>query len=174
MSQQKTTFYETFFSMLKPGGVYICEDLATSYVPSFGGVRGSTALFNPDVLRSTAMGLAQQFPDWLNAIFVDGDLAGRKPSILLNSVEGAYAFSMMAESVSFYPQMVVVEKRLRAEGEGGDPSAPHARAAGTLMLGKRRVPYSRVPSWDGVSFPMSAYYESLNRAIGGVGGVGSR
>ena len=166
MTQQRTTFYKTFFSMLKPGGVYICEDLATSYKSMFGGVREATALFYPQVLEKTMMGLAQQFPDWLNAIFIDGNLAGRKPSILLDNVRGANAFADAAESVSFYPQMVFVEKKLRTE----DSSAP-PRAAGTLMLGKRKLPYKRAKSWDGVSFPMTTFYDSLNRAIGGVGGV---
>ena len=42
MNMQRTTF-EHVFEMIDVNGLYVCEDLATSYVTQFGGLPGITA-----------------------------------------------------------------------------------------------------------------------------------
>ena len=53
MIQQRTTF-EQVFTMIDVNGLYVCEDLSTSYVTHFGGLPGITA---PKSMLSTMVGL---------------------------------------------------------------------------------------------------------------------
>jgi len=91
MRQQINTF-EELFPKVAPDGVYLCEDLHTSYWNSFGGgVRR----------RGTFIEYSKNFIDALNAWH------SRQPRRLEVS-----DFTRSAHSVHYYDSIVVVEKRL--------------------------------------------------------------
>jgi hypothetical protein len=60
---------------VQPDGVYVCEDLATSWSNGFGGMQGGTAL-DPAFVQTTMQGLIHQSLDWLQAGFVFGAVDG--------------------------------------------------------------------------------------------------
>ncbi|MET9226286.1 class I SAM-dependent methyltransferase [Lentzea sp. NPDC003310] len=92
------TSFHALFPHVRAGGLYVVEDLQTSYWPSWGGHPGST----PD----TSMGLLKSFVDGLNRAEV-GDPRGRG-SHLERNISG----------ISFHHNIAFVEKGLNAE-EGG-------------------------------------------------------
>ena len=104
MNMQRTTF-EHVFEMIDVNGLYVCEDLATSYVTQFGGLLGITA---PKSVSFTMVGLTQQFVDWINGYFVDGVMPSMQPGFGDNSL--ASYFTKSVKGVYFYSQLVVVEK----------------------------------------------------------------
>ena len=104
MNMQRTTF-EHVFEMIDVNGLYVCEDLATSYVTQFGGLPGITA---PKSVSFTMVGLTQQFVDWINGYFVDGVMPSMQPGFGDNSL--ASYFTKSVKGVYFYSQLVVVEK----------------------------------------------------------------
>jgi len=89
MNQQKTTFEELFPSIDKDG-VYLCEDLHTSYWPQFGGGCGK---------RGTFIEYSKQFIDSLNA--------WHSESGKLEVTD----FTRTAHSLHYYDSMLVIEKR---------------------------------------------------------------
>jgi hypothetical protein len=89
MEQQLATFQELYLH-LQPQGVYICEDLHTSYFPSFGG-----GFRRPDTFIEFAKGLV----DWLNGWYCT------EPGQELN------AFPRSTHGMHFYDSMLVLEKR---------------------------------------------------------------
>ncbi len=89
MAQQIATF-EACFPALREGGVYICEDVHTSYWPPYGG-----GLRDP---RSFVERMKAKV-DELNGFHVWG--GGETP------------FTRMASSIAFYDSMVVVERAAR-------------------------------------------------------------
>jgi hypothetical protein len=91
MKQQIFTFQE-LFSKIKPDGVYVCEDLATSYQLGYGGGykrRGSFIEFSKNLI------------DRLNAFHSEQKLF--RVDELTKSVD----------SLHYYDNILVVEKRLR-------------------------------------------------------------
>jgi hypothetical protein len=100
MAQQTATF-EEMWGHLKIGGVYLCEDLHTSYWPAFGG-----GYKNPGSFIEYSKNWIDQLNAWhspTNALKVDD-------------------FSRSAFGVHFYDSVVVIEKRAIA--------APHHRMKG--------------------------------------------
>ena len=90
--------FRTLWPHLAPGGLYVVEDLQTSYWPSWGG--------HPDATPPTSMGLLKSFVDGLNRAEV-GDPRG----------EGTY-LERNISGISFHHNIAFVEKGLNAE-EGG-------------------------------------------------------
>ena len=116
MAQQIVTF-EEIYPVIKPGGIYLAEDLHTSYNPSFGGgLRNpasfieyskrfidqlhawypSTPMLTPDLVTCTAYGL--HFYDSIlviekNVIHQPVDLIRGEPSFPTNAVE----YQLLAE-----------------------------------------------------------------------------
>ena len=91
MKQQKVTF-EELFPHIKEEGVYLCEDLHTSYWMSFGGGLKR---------HGTFIEYSKNFVDWLNAY--------HSRQMKVND------FTRSVSSVHYYDSMIVIEKRLRLE-----------------------------------------------------------
>ena len=89
MSQQIISF-EHLYDHIKPNGVYLCEDLHTSYFLEYGGGHKR---------RGTFIEHSKNFIDWLNAWHSE------QRSLKENE------FTYSADSIHYYVSMVVVEKR---------------------------------------------------------------
>ena len=89
MEQQLATFQDLYYH-LQPRGVYICEDVHTSYIPAYGGGLG-----RPGTFIEFAKGLV----DWLHAWYC------AQPGQELDP------FPRSTHGMHFYDSMVVLEKR---------------------------------------------------------------
>lgn len=89
MRQQIVTF-EEMFDHVKPNGVYLCEDLHTSYQLEFGGGHKR---------RGTFIEYTKNFIDNLNAFHSE------EKSLKVND------FTKSVHSVHFYDSVIVIEKR---------------------------------------------------------------
>ena len=107
MDQQIVTF-EELFPHIAEDGVYLCEDLHTSYLPQFGGGYRRSGTF-----IETAKGLVDQLNAWHS----------REPDAF--KVDD---FTRSAHSMHFYPGMLVIEKR--------PMQMPHARKTGAPGSGR--------------------------------------
>lgn len=92
MDQQRVTFQEMWAS-LKEGGIYICEDLHTSYWSEYGG-----GYKNPVSFIEYTKDLIDQLNAWHTR-----DAAALYPN----------EFSHSAHSIHFYDSVVVIEKRTK-------------------------------------------------------------
>ncbi|WP_036566671.1 class I SAM-dependent methyltransferase [Nocardia sp. BMG51109] len=99
ISAHVITAFHTLFPALRDGGVYVVEDLQTSYWPHFGGKSGA---YN-DI--STSMGFLKAMLDGLNHEEIDG----REPAPTDAAIKGMH----------FYHNMAFLEK-----GENRDGGAP--------------------------------------------------
>jgi len=123
MEQQIVTI-SSMYTHVKHGGVYVCEDLATSYEVEFGG----TPDFQMCPVKSgTAVGFAKSFVDLVNANFIDTER--------LDIASGQIAKTL--DSVHFYNQLFVLEK---SHGE--------ARAPVTRHIFGKKIPYYSKPPFD--------------------------
>ena len=92
MHQQIATF-EELYPRLRPDGIYVCEDVGTSYMPRFGGGYRQPRTFIESV---------KPLIDRLNAFHCE-DSSGLGPD----------EFTCTTDSLHFYDNMLVIEKRLR-------------------------------------------------------------
>ena len=99
---QQTTTFEEMWGHLKDGGIYLCEDLHTSYWPSFGG-----AYKSPTSFVEYTKNLIDQLTAWHSP----------NTNLMVNE------FTRSAFSVHYYNSIVVIEKRAMVP--------PHARMKGT-------------------------------------------
>ena len=106
MGQQIATF-EELFPHIAEDGIYLCEDLHTSYWPQFGGGYRRSGTF-----IETAKGWVDQLHAWYT----------RTPDEF-----GVDDFTLSAHSLHFYPSMLVIEKR--------PMQAPHDRKTGRSVSG---------------------------------------
>lgn len=90
MMQQINTFEELFPSIHK-NGVYLCEDLNTSYVPGYGGGYKK---------RGTFIEYSKNFIDYINA-WHSTETSGF----------GVTEFTRSVHSLHYYDSMLVIEKR---------------------------------------------------------------
>jgi hypothetical protein len=107
MQQQIVTF-EELFPHVQPHGVYLCEDLHTSYIADYGGGHRKEGTF---------IERAKTLVDSLHGFH------GGKP--LVDTALRADDFTRSAHSVHFYDSVVVVEKRPMSEPKSlrvGQPS----------------------------------------------------
>lgn len=95
MAQQIATF-EELYPHLDPDGVYLCEDLHTSYDDQFGGGYRRPGTF---------IELAKSLVDRLNGAHVGDD------------GEGPDAFTVSTDSLHFYDSVLVIERRARQAPE---------------------------------------------------------
>jgi SAM-dependent methyltransferase len=89
MLQQKTTF-EEMWGHLKDGGIYLCEDVLTSYWPAFGG-----GYRQPGNFIEYTKNMIDQLHAWHSP----------DPALQVND------FTRSAFSVHYYDSIVVIEKR---------------------------------------------------------------
>jgi hypothetical protein len=92
------TSFHALFPHVRPGGLYVVEDLQTAYWPSWGGA--------PDGGAGTSVGMLKSFVDGLNL----AEVADPR-------VDGGYVQRNIS-GVSFHHNIAFVEKGLNAE-EGG-------------------------------------------------------
>lgn len=101
--QQQITTYEELFYHVKEDGIYLCEDVHTSYWPEFdGGYRR----------KKTFIEYSKNFIDWLNAYH--SKQKALKPTDFTGSVK----------AVHYYDSIVVIEK--------GTHNKPHYEKTGTV------------------------------------------
>ena len=91
MNQQIVTF-EELYPHLAEGGVYLCEDLMTSYYPKYDGGRFMDS--------SSFIGYSKNFIDKLHARYSMG------PDLKIDSLTSSI------NSIHYYDAMIVLEKRL--------------------------------------------------------------
>jgi len=94
MNQQITSF-KVLFPYLKTPGVYLCEDLHTSYWSEYGG----SSNFK-DVSRSTMIEYSKSFVDILNLQHIRGGEIDENWKVLHSQIGG----------IAFYNSMVMIEK----------------------------------------------------------------
>ena len=133
--QQITTF-RNMYNKVKLGGIYACEDLATSYSTKFGGhPLPPGSLSGP---TGSMIELAKQMIDWMNCYYVTGDFfaRSRKCPPELDAIPEATGIKETAYSLSFYSQIMLIEKARVVP--------PRA-----YMAGGYSFPYVSDKPWDG-------------------------
>lgn len=133
MNQQIVTF-EEMFDHVKPGGIFACEDLATSYWTTRAEPKNSGAM------KGTMVDLTKQWIDWLNVWYVDGGTS-RTPSIRFKNLPNADSFFNWVTAIHYYDQIVFLEK-----------SSVVLLPPRTVRIGGHIIGDS---PWDGSIYPMS-------------------
>jgi cephalosporin hydroxylase len=111
---QQTTTFEEMWGQLKVGGVYLVEDMLTSYWPSFGG-----GYKNPVNFVEYTKNLIDQLHAW---------------HAVPNSGLAVNEFTRTAFSLHYYDSVLVIEKRamqqpqVRMKGKPSFPLAPAEQA----------------------------------------------
>jgi hypothetical protein len=105
MMNQQIVSYEELFPHIKEDGVYLCEDLHTSYFLDFGGGHKR---------RRSFIEYSKNFIDYLNAWHSE------QKSLRVND------FTKSVDSITYYDSVIVIEKRRKDnppyEEETGNPS----------------------------------------------------
>lgn len=91
---QQIVSYEELFQLVKEEGVYLCEDLHTSYRLLFGGGHKR---------RGTFIEYSKNFIDYLNAYHCN------QKTLSVND------FTRSVNSIHYYDSMIVIEKKKREE-----------------------------------------------------------
>jgi hypothetical protein len=102
MMNQQIVSYEELFPHIKEDGVYLCEDLHTSYCADAGG--GNRR-------RGSFIEYSKNFIDYLNAWFSE------QKSLRVND------FTKSVDSITYYSGVIVIEKRRK-------DNPPHAEQTG--------------------------------------------
>lgn len=108
MEQQRVAI-EEMLPHVQPEGVYICEDLSTSWAPSFGGVINGD-VDNAGFRDRTMVGYIHKTYDWLNANWISGGTKNPRPPR-----DGQYppmwkVIHEQVKHIHLYDQLVVYEK----------------------------------------------------------------
>jgi ubiquinone/menaquinone biosynthesis C-methylase UbiE len=119
MTQQITTF-EELFPRVAPDGVYLCEDLHTSYMQAYGGGYR---------LPNTFIEYSKNFIDYINAWHAEEPKPPRqrwyKPRQPPPPKLSVSEFTRSAHSLHYYDSVLVIEKRQMEPPSdmmtGGDP-----------------------------------------------------
>lgn len=98
INEHVTTSFRCLFPFVRPGGLYVVEDLQTAYWPGFGG--NDRDLVNAD----TSIGMLKSLVDGLNHQEMSSGV-GNSPSYTDRHVAGLH----------FYHTLAIVEKGLNAE-----------------------------------------------------------
>ncbi len=91
---QQIVSYEEMFNSIKADGVYVCEDLHTSYWMKYGGGHKR---------RGTFIEYTKNFIDYLNAYHT------QERSLKVNE------FTQSVDSIHYYDSMIVIEKKRREQ-----------------------------------------------------------
>ena len=116
MQQQIITMKE-MLPHIEPDGVYMCEDLSTSWSEKFGGMSYKT--HDDESFRETTMfGLVHRSLDWLNAGWIPGGVMKYKAdderlkSVFWRKDPWWKEFSSTVKHIHCYNQLIVYEKGL--------------------------------------------------------------
>mmetsp|Transcript_6324 Transcript_6324/g.6247 ORF Transcript_6324/g.6247 Transcript_6324/m.6247 type:complete len:149 (+) Transcript_6324:262-708(+) len=82
MDQQQFLFQE-LLPHVQPNGVYMCEDLSTSWSTKFGSMPFRDSR-DSAFLHGTMYGLVHRTIDWLNSGWIAGQVMGEDPTALVN------------------------------------------------------------------------------------------
>lgn len=123
MLQQKQTL-RSMYSHVKPGGIYACEDLATSYLKKFGG--NSNFRLSP-AKSGTMVGMTKDFVDYVNGNYLD----------IKELPPFARQIAHSLKSAHYYNQIVIMEKI--QDEKRKNPQR--------ITFGKS-IPYRSKPPWD--------------------------
>jgi len=116
MTQQRVAL-EEMLPHVQPEGVYIIEDLSTSWSPKFEGINNAD-ICNEDFREQTTVGLIHRTLDWLNSDWITG--GAMKPKQLEDKFYSEMWWKTVPEQVKhihFYNQLVVYEKGLTYEAK---------------------------------------------------------
>ncbi|HZV68041.1 MAG TPA: class I SAM-dependent methyltransferase [Saprospiraceae bacterium] len=103
---QQTVSFEELFDSIKEDGIYLCEDLHTSYWARYGGGHKRKGSF---------IEYSKNFIDDLNAYH------SKQGSLRVNS------FTNSVDSIHYYDSIIVIEKKKRTE-------APHDEKTGNISF----------------------------------------
>ena len=103
---QQIVSYEELFDSIKEDGIYLCEDLHTSYWESYGGGYKRKGSF---------IEYSKNFIDFLNAYH------SKQRSLRVNG------FTKSVESIHYYDSIIVIEKKKREE-------PPYAEKTGNVSF----------------------------------------
>ncbi|EEH50874.1 methyltransferase-like protein [Micromonas pusilla CCMP1545] len=114
MSQQFTTFEAMFPHVKSRGGVYVCEDLSTSYSANFLGqpLSNGTVQEYGRTGGKTFVELSKKMIDWLNCYFVSGDVMAASASCppIFDGLPAVSEFKQFGYSLHFYSQIIFIQK----------------------------------------------------------------
>ena len=109
---QQIIAMEEMLPHVQPEGVYICEDLSTSWSPKFGGISNAD-VGNHEFLNKTAFGLMHKTMDWLNNGWIQGSVMEDKQLPDEYYPEKWWrAIPDQVKHIHVYNQLVVYEKGL--------------------------------------------------------------
>jgi hypothetical protein len=137
MRQQIVTF-EELFSHVKGDGIYLCEDLHTSYMLEYGGGLKRCGTF---------IEYSKNFIDYLNARSVSGLVSGIAKQLRMNE------FSQSVDAVHYYDSVIVIEKACQdippsseKTGHPSFPELPRSRASiiRRILRRLRRITYKSI------------------------------
>lgn len=158
MDQQRFLLRE-LLPHVQPNGVYICEDLSTSWGKKHGSMpfRDSRDLA---FLNGTMYGLVHRTIDWLNSGWIAGKVMKEDPTALIDKDffgkdESMWKeFQQTVQSIHVYSQIVVYEKG-------------HVNVGFTTRTVGARIPYSNTKNivydktdWNNVLLKVQSYTNS--------------
>lgn len=110
MIHQKSTIKE-MLPHVQPNGIYICEDLSTSWNPHWGGIRDQDHR-NEEFRNTTMVGLVHRTIDWLWAGWIPGSVMHQKdmPTAFWQDEPWWQEFQKTVKHIHIYNQIVVYEK----------------------------------------------------------------
>lgn len=105
--QQQITSFNVLFPYVKSGGIYVIEDLATSYWKAYGGL-GS--LERPRASRYSTTEMLKRLIDDLNYYTARKAIAGFD-NLEASFKESLTPYQKSIESITFYPNLCILIKR---------------------------------------------------------------
>ena len=114
--KQKHVDMEEMLPRVQSNGVYMCEDLSTSWSPNFGGHKFQDSR-DSEFMNDTMVRLVHRSIDWLNAACIPGKLMthGKYDSKLNDFCPDELwwkEFPSSVKHIHYYNQVVVYEKGL--------------------------------------------------------------
>ena len=107
MGQQIVT-YQEIYDHIKEDGVYLCEDLHTSYWKEWGGEYGN---------KNTFIEYSKNFIDYMHYHHIDKDVSSRNIRKLKGNATEAQKFRENTNSIHYYDSIIVLEKGQNPKAE---------------------------------------------------------
>jgi hypothetical protein len=126
MMYQQITSFEVLFDHIKDNGIYLCEDLHTSYWVNFGGGYKR---------KGTFIEYSKNLIDYLNAYH------SRQKSLNVNK------YTKTINSLHYYDSILVIEKAKRGRPSSqiiGMPSLPDNSSTETKLTWKKKLSHTAI------------------------------